>query len=127
MKLLSVFLIFISLSASRALANDNCYERLTAGYSKDSNTFQIYNEEIAEEHEIGTLGFAKATIVEVLKDLKCAKSDIDALKVKSISGCSEVIPGNFYSRVCYVEHLYGYFHVTADMMDTYNVTFSRWD
>jgi hypothetical protein len=41
--------------------------------------------------------------------------------------CHRIVKNNPFTNVCYAESDIGFWFVTKDMLDGYNVTFNRWD
>jgi hypothetical protein len=120
---LTTLLLLVMGFSGSASAEQDCYGALLGNYTKDSNSFQIYNEEVSEGFE-NKEALASAKAIGLLEQkLDCSKG---SLKIASIS-CREIVPGNSFSKVCYVESENGYFFVSIDMMEKINIIFSRWD
>ncbi len=114
--------IFVGMSEG-VRADFDCNGALLDNYSRDSKSFQIYSEEVAELFEERPEAAAKESIRLLRESLGCADKALNAVEVS----CSEVIPGNSMSKVCYAENKDGYFFVSIDMMENVNIVFNRWD
>ena len=123
-KLFLVVVLGIFVGMSQGVRADfDCYSSLLDDFSVDSKSFQIYSEEAAELFEERPEAAAKESIRLLGEKLGCNNKNLDQMEVS----CSEVIPGNLMSKVCYAENDIGYFFVSMDMMDNVNIVFNRWD
>ena len=120
MKVLIFTLFLLSFAAH---AEVDCYGSALDNYSKDSNSFQIYAEEVSEGFENKDRAASTQAIKLLEQKLNCREG---AFSINSIS-CKEIIPGHLHSKVCYLESQRGFFFVSIDMMEQVNITFSRWD
>lgn len=123
MKNLISFLLIFSLSAP-IMAADNCFQILSNNYSNDSKSFQVADYELSKDFDESPEEYSLEALNGLLNKLGCDKQ---SEKVESVVECSEIMPGNSYSRVCYVENELGYFFISKDMLDSVNIIFNRWD
>lgn len=114
--------IFVGVSQG-VRADFDCYRNLLDDFSRDSKSFQIYSEEVAEAFGEGAQYASKEAIRLLGQKVGCRDS---ALKNVEVS-CDEMILGNPISKVCYAEGEDGFFFVSVDMMDNVNIVFNRWD
>jgi hypothetical protein len=106
------------------MAADNCYQLLSNDYASDSRSFQVADYELEKDFDESPEEYSLEALDGLLKKLGC---DSKSQKVESEVACHEVMPGNSYSRVCYVENELGYFFISKDMLDSVNIIFNRWD
>lgn len=117
---LTLFILLVSLKSFGA---DNCYRELTKNHSLDSQTFQIYNEELAEIFEDNSTEATRGILSQLANKLSCNEEELIPYKVN----CNEIYPGNALSMICYAETEDGYFFVSVDMMENFNIIFNRFD
>jgi hypothetical protein len=122
MKKVILMLLALVLSGS-VFANYDCYRRALNDFSSDSAAFQVYSDDAIELYEERPEKAVKAAVSELEGKLECQKGSFELAKIS----CKEVVPGNFISRVCYVESQHGYFFISMDMMEQLNIVFNRWD
>ena len=118
-----VVAIFVVIFSASSNAND-CYERLTANYSRDSQAFQLSEEGVDYSIERQTAQFAQSAVIALQEKLGC-QFEKSAAEYKS--DCKEIVPGVSMSRVCYVSTDVGYFLVSVDMLENINIVFNRFD
>jgi len=123
-KLFLVVALGIFLGMSQAVsANIDCNRSLLDNFSRDSKSFQIYNEEVAADFDERGDYASREAIRLLVQSLDCDDSGLNSVEVS----CNEMIPGNPISKVCYAEGKDGFFFVSVDMMDNINIVFNRWD
>jgi len=123
-KLFLVVVLGIFLGMSQAVsANIDCNRSLLDNFSRDSKSFQIYNEEVAAAFEEGGEFASKEAIRLLGQSLGCDDKGLSPVEVS----CNEMIPGNPISKVCYAQGRDGFYFVSVDMMDNINIVFNRWD
>lgn len=121
---MKVLFIVISLFASLAASADyDCYRKALDDFSVDSKAFQIHDEDAAVMFEDSAERASFKAIRELEAKLKCAEKSFEISEIS----CKDVVPNNSLSRVCYVESQMGYFFISMDMMEGFNVVFNRWD
>ena len=94
------------------------YDTHTMIFHKDHHTFPNNIEfNWTEEH------------ITFVVNNAVSESDMEVNQPKEFRnfGFSEVIKGNVFSKVAYIESNEGYFIISEDMMEHINVTYSRWD
>ena len=119
----ALVILFSLLLSYGAMAEVDCYGSVLNDYSLDSNSFQIYDEQISEAFENKDSLASSMAVRSLEQQLDCRSG---AFEISDIS-CKEIIPGNSTSKVCYLESQYGFFFVSVDMMEKVNIVFSRWD
>ena len=106
-----------------AAANYECYRKVLNDFSSDSAAFQVKSVEAVELFESDPEKAASFGVSQLEGILGCEKNSFALSEVS----CKEVVPGNAFSKVCYLESQHGYFFVSIDMMEGLNVVFNRWD
>ena len=101
-----------------------CYKLLTNDFSTDARSFQIPSDRY--DHILEDGGSALAVAQLVASDLGCAEGALTQ-NINQSGACKEIIPGNSFSNVCFVETNLGYFTVHQTLPDSLMITFSRWD
>ena len=113
-----IFLILLTNPAFGA-TEQACYEVLTSNYTKESQAFSTmadFNEEMPKEEQ------AEQMVRNVLAELGCDQG----ILFQEVT-CTEVIPNQSRTEVCYLRSELGYFFTIQDMVDTGTVIFNRWD
>lgn len=106
-----------------AAANFECYRKVLNDFSSDSAAFQVRSDLAVELFEEESQKAALLAVSQLEGLLGCEKGSFELSEVS----CKEIVPGNYSSKVCYLESQHGYFFVSIDMMDGLNVVFNRWD
>ena len=65
--------------------------------------------------------------VQLVVKLAYDKSDLGEQQNFRNYGCGQIVQTVVFSKAAYIETDSGYFHVSEDMMQHINVTYSRWD
>jgi len=123
-KLISIFILSSIIFSNSASAND-CFQVLSNDFADDSRAFQVADYELESDYEESPALYSIEALDKLYSKIGCIPS-VSEKSAVSIS-CNEIVPGNFYSNVCYVENEYGYFFVSKDMLDSVNIIFNRWD
>lgn len=116
-------LILTTLFMASAANAADCYEALTANYTKDSQNFQLSEDEVGNYDDI-EIEYATSAVDGLMKKLDCA---VPVIVDHTASECAEIVPGNSSSLACYVSTDLGYFIVTTDYLENTNLLFNRWD
>ena len=127
--LLALGLLILLSQAINASPKD-CIDNLMIDSNVDSYNFNIHNDDVLRDFGKDYLAEAIYTIRILLDKNGCSQNDVNFGRGphgRSHSKCTEVIPSNEHTRVCYVETNLGFFFVTRDLLDTYNISYSRWD
>ncbi len=119
----TIALVILLGITSSILAKGSCVGAVLDGYSKDSNSFQLFSEEVSDKFEEESINASLLSIKLLEEELSCAEGELAVTKVS----CNELAPGRASSRVCYAESDRGYFLISVDMMENVTLTFSRWD
>jgi hypothetical protein len=117
MKYLTLLLLALSFNALSV----DCYRELTKNFTGDSQHFTQFSsdEEIfSNPNEYLDAQMAVNAINKTLKDLGCA----DRVELEYMQ-CEKVLN----TKLCRLNHKYGYFIVLKDYVDTVNIIFNRWD
>jgi hypothetical protein len=125
MKILITLLLGLSMLSSAFAENTTCYEKLTSGGTKDSQSFRLYEDEVGNLDDIG-IEYALASVTALMNKLGCQGQD-QAIVDSTQAACAEIIPGNSESEVCYLATTLGYFIVSVDYLGWSNLTFNRYD
>lgn len=113
-----------------------CLERLTGTFSYDSKSFVQNTDIIDGKHNVSYENNALVNAAGTVKILLESKfgCDLDYISFerlysgeKAKASCVNIIPGDSYSKACYVETNVGYFFITWDMLTAVHTTFNRWD
>ncbi len=123
MKNLISFLLIFSLSAP-IMAVDNCVQVLSNDHSNDSRSFQVYDMDMEKDFDESPEEYSLEALNSLLSKLGCESM---SEKVEGEVVCNEIMPGNSFSKVCYVENELGYFFISKDMLDSVNIIYNRWD
>ena len=115
----SLFILFIASNAYAAAEND-CYQQLTDGFSKDSVAYHVWAD---FDQAVTAEDAAIEMVSRAVKQVGCTLQEI---AIKSVT-CKKVAPENEHSMACYIDSKLGYFFVVKDSVDTANVIFNRWD
>lgn len=65
--------------------------------------------------------------IKLVVKLAYDQTDLGVQKNFRNYGCQEILKSIVFSKAAYIESDSGYFHVSEDMMQHINVTYSRWD
>ncbi len=125
--LLLAALIFSLPQIAQSAATDDaaeCYKLFTKNHTADASSFQIHSDRY--DHILEDGGSALAVARLVASDLGCAEGALRQ-NADQAGACQEIIPGNTFSNVCYVETNLGYFTVHATLPESLMITYSRWD
>ena len=120
----------ILLSQGVQASPKNCITRLMSGSNVDSVNYNIHSDDIDRDFGKDYLAQAIYTIRVLIDDKGCSQADINFGKGplgRSRSRCTKIVGNQDHTRVCYVETNLGYFFLTTDLLDTVNITYSRWD
>ena len=122
--------LLVLLSQAVNASPKECIDNLMIDSHGDSYNFNMHSDEVDREFENDFLAEAIYTIRVLLDKNGCSQNDVNFGKGphgKSHSRCSKLISNQEHTRVCYVETNLGYFFVTRDLMDSFNISYSRWD
>ncbi|NRA63336.1 MAG: hypothetical protein HRU19_02565 [Pseudobacteriovorax sp.] len=103
----------------------DCYEYFTAGFTQDSQSFQIREFDLINQDDIG-IELATSAVWQLVSEAECTLDQELVIDSRN-SECREIIPGLASSEACYVETNLGYFFTTQDSLGHMNLTFNRWD
>jgi hypothetical protein len=120
----------ILLSQTVQAAKKDCIDRLMSDANFDSATYSIHSDDLDRDFGKDHLASAIYTIRLLIDQKGCSRSDINFGKGplgRSRSRCTKLVGNQDHTRVCYVETNLGYFFLTTDLLDTVNITYSRWD
>lgn len=122
--------LLIVLSLAVQASPKDCIDSLMIDSTGDSYNFRVHSDNIADDFGHDYLAEAISVIRVLADEQGCSPKDInfgDGPLGRSHSKCDLILPDQEHSRVCYVETNVGYFFVTRDLLDTFNITYSRWD
>ncbi|WP_127717358.1 hypothetical protein [Halobacteriovorax sp. HLS] len=123
MKNLISFLLIFSLSAP-IMAAGNCVQILSDNHSNDSRSYQVYDMDLEKDFDESPEEYSLEALNSLLSRLGC---DSMSQKDEGEVVCKEIMPGNNFSKVCYLENELGYFFISKDMLDSVNIIYNRWD
>ena len=130
LKSLIALAALILLSQGVQASTKDCIAKLMSGSNVDSVNYNIHSDLIDRDFGKDHLASAIYTIRLLIEDRGCSQKDINFGKGplgRSRSRCSKLVGNQDHTRVCYVETNLGYFFLTTDLLDTVNITYSRWD
>lgn len=122
--------LLVLLSQAIHASPRECRENLMFYSNRDSYQFSVANDAIDRDFGRDYLAQAIYAIRILLDKHRCSPKDINfgrGAHGTSHSKCSNIIANEDQTRVCYVETNLGYFLVSQDLLDTFNVIYSRWD
>lgn len=107
-----------------------CIENLMFYANRDSYQFTVANDAVDRNFGKDYLAESIYAIRILLDKHRCSQNDINfgrGPQGRSHSKCSTIIANEDQTRVCYVETNLGYFLVSQDLLDTFNIIYARWD
>jgi hypothetical protein len=122
--------LLILLSLTINASPKDCIDELMMDASADSYNFSLHSDFVDRDFGNDYLAEAIYTIRVLLDQNGCSQNDVNfgsGPHGRSHSRCSKLISNLDHTRVCYVETNLGYFFVTRDLLDTFNISYSRWD
>ena len=105
-----------------------CMDHLTNRFNVDSRFTRVRNGEEWAETMDERLVQARQYILDQFGPYGCTRSVllID-LKDTRYNVCKELVPGDSSTTSCYYTSTVGYFFVTRDYVDSFNIIYNRWD
>jgi len=122
--------LLILLSQAINASPKECVDNLLVDSHVDSSHFIVDNNDVPRDFGRDYLAQAIYIIRILIDQNDCAPKDINfgqGPHGRSHSRCEKIISNREHTRVCYVETNLGYFFVSQDLLDSYNISFSRWD
>jgi len=122
--------LLVLLSQSIHASPRECIDNLMYYSNRDSYQFTVTNDVVDRDFGRDYLAQAIYTIRILLDKHRCSQNDVNfgrGPQGRSHSKCSNILTNENQTRVCYVETNLGYFLVSQDLLDTFNVIYSRWD
>lgn len=101
-----------------------CYDIFSSDGTSDARSFQIHHDAFDEELADGDAALA---VVRLIASIQGCSLDAVTTNSTHVRACQEIVPGNIFSKVCYVETNLGYFTVHETLPESIMVTWSRWD
>lgn len=122
--------LLILLSQTINASPKECIDNLMLNANQDSYQFVVQSDDVDRDFGRDYLAEAIYTIRILIDGHGCSQNDINfgqGPHGRSHSKCSNIVPEQDHTRICYVETNLGYFLVSRDLLDTFNVIYSRWD
>ncbi|MAF78089.1 MAG: hypothetical protein CME63_14210 [Halobacteriovoraceae bacterium] len=122
--------LLILLSQAINASPKDCIDNLMINSNVDSYNFSIHGDDVDRDFGRDYLAEAIYTIRILLDRNGCSQNDVNfgqGPHGRSHSRCSKLVGNQDHSRVCYVETNLGYFFVTRDLLDNFNISYARWD
>jgi len=127
--ILALGLLFL-LSQTIHASPRECIDNLMFHANRDSYQFTVADDTVDRDFGRDYLAQAIYAIRILLDKHRCSQNDVNfgqGPQGRSHSRCSVIIANEDQTRVCYVETNLGYFLVSRDLLDTFNLIYSRWD
>lgn len=122
--------LLVLLSQAIHASPKECIDNLMFYANRDSYQFTVADDAVDRDFGRDYLAEAIYSIRILLDKHRCSQNDVNfgqGPHGRSHSKCTNIVAGEDQSRVCYVETNLGYFIVTRDLLDTFNIVYSRWD
>ena len=119
-----ILFLILNISVLVSVTNASCDRELLDNYSMDSKNHEVFDDQLAEFFEVKPRATSVSILKKLLRTMDCKDQ---ALQVIKKIACHQMYPEKSQTNVCYAEISSGYFFITKDMMDKFNVLFVRFD